>query len=89
MPDAPLDDPFITPGGKIGDRPPVHEALRRRGPLVRVEAPARGPAWIVTDDALAREVLADPRFAKDPGLAPAHWHGLDPSLEPPAARSGH
>ncbi len=88
MPDASqiTDDPFATPPGRIGDRPRVHEALRRAGPLVRVEAPAGGPAWIVTDDALAREVLADPRFAKDPGLAPPHWHGRDPSLERPAAQ---
>ncbi|MGH3912773.1 MAG: cytochrome P450 [Pseudonocardiaceae bacterium] len=88
MPDAPhiADDPFTASGGQIGDRPRVHEALRHAGPLVRVQAPADGPAWIVTDDALAREVLADSRFAKDPGLAPAHWHGRDPGLEPPAAQ---
>ncbi|MGH3937178.1 MAG: cytochrome P450 [Pseudonocardiaceae bacterium] len=88
IPDAPhiANDPFTVPGGRIGDRPEVHEALRRAGPLVRVQAPAGGPAWIVTDDALAREVLTDPRFAKDPGLAPAQWHGRDPGLEPPAAQ---
>ncbi|MGH3887630.1 MAG: cytochrome P450 [Pseudonocardiaceae bacterium] len=88
VPDAPriADDPFTAPGGWIGDRPMVHETLRRAGPLVQVEAPAGGPAWIITDDALAREVLADPRFAKDPGLAPAHWHGRDPGLQPPASQ---
>lgn len=88
MPAAPhiADDPFTAPGGRIGDRPGVHETLRRAGPLVEVQAPAGGPAWIVTDDALARKVLADPRFAKDPGLAPAHWHGRDPGLQPPVSQ---
>lgn len=69
----------------IADRPQLHGRLRDRGPVVRVEAPAGGPAWIITDHALARRTLSDPRFAKDPALAPAHWHGRDPSLEPPAA----
>ncbi|MCP3802007.1 cytochrome P450 [Allokutzneria sp. A3M-2-11 16] len=87
MPDAPrvTEDPFVASGSRIGDRPAVHDTLRRAGPLVQVEVPVSGPVWIVTEDALAREVLSDPRFAKDPALAPAHWHGLDPSLEPPAS----
>ncbi|MFI6500544.1 cytochrome P450 [Nonomuraea typhae] len=91
MPDAPRlgIDPFApdAKAERIADRPGVHEALRQAGPLVQVEAPAGGPAWIVTDDTLARQVLADPRFAKDPALAPTHWHGHDPSLELPAAHA--
>ena len=78
-------DPFASQGERIGDRPRVHDVMRRAGAVVRVEAPAGGPAWIVTDDAVAREVLTDERFAKDPALAPAHWHGRDAGLEPPAS----
>lgn len=78
-------DPFTSPGRRIADRPEMHETMRRAGPVVCVEAPAGGPAWVITDETLARQVLADTRFVKDPARAPAHWHGRDPGLEPPAA----
>lgn len=88
MPDAPHvnGDLFTAEAGRIGDQPAMHDAMRRAGPVVQVEAFAGGPAWVVTEDSLARQILADPRFAKDPALAPAHWHGRDPALEPPAAQ---
>ncbi|WP_224388001.1 cytochrome P450 [Pseudonocardia sp. ICBG1293] len=35
--------------------------------------------WVVTDDALARRVLTDPRFAKDTALAPPGVTDLEPS----------
>ncbi|MDH2429959.1 cytochrome P450 [Sphaerisporangium sp. TRM90804] len=79
-------DVFTVQAERVTDRPGVHERLRRAGPVVRVDAFAGGPAWVVTDDSLAREVLADPRFSKDPALAPPHWHGREPGLEPPAAQ---
>nr|WP_143091846.1 cytochrome P450 [Lentzea albida] len=43
------------------------------------------PVWIVTDTDLARTVLADSRFAKDPALAPGHWNARTAGLEPTAA----
>jgi 13-deoxydaunorubicin hydroxylase len=64
-------------------KPEVHDAFREAGPVVEVNAPAGGPAWVITDDALAREVLADPRFVKDPDLAPAAWRGVDDGLDIP------
>ncbi|MFI7639298.1 cytochrome P450 [Nonomuraea sp. NPDC049400] len=58
-------------------RHPDLEALAARlhaaGPVVRVPYPAGGEIWVVTDPQLAREVLADPRLAKDAALAPPHW----------------
>ncbi|MGH3568175.1 MAG: cytochrome P450 [Pseudonocardia sp.] len=82
----PTYDPFSPRGGGIGDRSTACEAMRGAGSLVQAEATAGGPVWIVTDDTLAREVLSDARFAKDPALAPSHWHGREPGLEPPAAQ---
>ncbi|MFG3496465.1 cytochrome P450 [Streptomyces sp. NPDC047928] len=76
-------DPFACPVMSLRDKPAVHDAFRAAGPLVEAEAPAGGPAWVVTDDVLAREVLADPRFVKDPGLAPPSWHGVDDGLDSP------
>ncbi len=63
-------------------RPPVPG-----GPVVRAEAPAGGPVWIVTDPELAREVLADPRIGKDPALAPPAWDPHSAGLEPPPPRN--
>jgi cytochrome P450 len=40
--------------------------------------------WIVTDDALARAVLADPRVVKDPAWAPEGWDPRVAGLDPPA-----
>ncbi|MEV5121749.1 cytochrome P450 [Streptomyces decoyicus] len=83
----PIDpiDPFAATVRGITAPDPVHAALRAAGPLVRVDAPAGGPAWIVTDDALAREVLADPRIVKDPACAPPGWDRHTAGLEPTAA----
>lgn len=55
------------------------------GPITVAEAPAGGPAWIVTDHTLARAVLSDPRISKDPAHAPAHWDRISAGLEPTAA----
>ena len=41
--------------------------------------------WIVTDEAVARAVLVDPRIAKDPAWAPTAWDPQVAGLEPPAA----
>ena len=41
--------------------------------------------WIVTDDALARAVLTDPRIVKDTAWAPEAWDPRVAGLEPPAA----
>ncbi|TLQ43754.1 cytochrome P450 [Streptomyces marianii] len=76
-------DPFACPMMTMQRKPEVHDAFREAGPVVEVNAPAGGPAWVVTDDALAREVLADPRFVKDPDLAPAAWRGVDDGLDSP------
>jgi cytochrome P450 len=40
--------------------------LRAQGPVARVELPGGVEAWSITSYDLARQVLADPRFAKDP-----------------------
>ncbi|MEU4803935.1 cytochrome P450 [Actinosynnema sp. NPDC023587] len=58
---------------------------RADGPVVRVEAPAGGPVWIVTDADLARTVLTDPRIVKDPASAPPHWDPQRAGLEQTAA----
>ncbi|KOG40546.1 cytochrome P450 [Streptomyces decoyicus] len=78
-------DPFAATVRGLTVPDPVHAALRAAGPLVQVDAPAGGPAWIVTDDALAREVLADPRIVKDPACAPPGWDRRTAGLEPTAA----
>lgn len=77
-------DPFGCPVMSMRRKPELHDTFRRAGAIVEVEAPAGGPAWVVTDDALAREVLADPRFVKDPELAPESWRGVDDGLDRPA-----
>ncbi len=64
---------------------PARAHLRGAGPLVRCEAPAGGPVLVVTDVELARQVLADTRFAKDPALAPPGWDRRSAGLEPTAA----
>ncbi|WP_030981383.1 cytochrome P450 [Streptomyces sp. NRRL S-1813] len=78
-------DPFAATVRGITAPDPVHAALRAAGPLVQVDAPAGGPAWIVTDDVLAREVLADPRIVKDPACAPPGWDRHSAGLERTAA----
>lgn len=86
MTDAPtVTCPFSTRARAI-DAPDPHRAeMRAAGPLVRAEAPAGGPVWIVTDPDLARAVLTDTRFAKDTALAPPHWDHRVAGLEPTAA----
>jgi cytochrome P450 len=78
-------DPF-TPTARPIDAPDTaRDALHAAGPLVRLDAPAGGPVWVITDADLARRVLTDPRFAKDPALAPAGWDRRTAGLEPTAA----
>ncbi|MDT7723517.1 MAG: hypothetical protein QOI21_93 [Actinomycetota bacterium] len=78
-------DPFAATTRGITEPDPVRIALRAAGPIVQVDAPAGGPAWIVTEDALARQVLADPRIAKDPTWAPLDWDPRIAGLEQTAA----
>ena len=75
-------------GGRhdLDDPDPVRPALRAAGPIVRVDAPAGGSAWIITDDELARAVLVDPRIVKDPACAPEGWDPRSAGLEPTAAQ---
>ncbi|MEU8890888.1 cytochrome P450 [Streptomyces sp. NPDC048442] len=78
-------DPFAATVRSITEPDPVHAALRAAGPLVQVDAPAGGPAWIVTDNDLAREVFADPLISKDPAFAPLCWDPRTAGLEQTAA----
>ncbi|MFI5945073.1 cytochrome P450 [Streptomyces uncialis] len=84
-PHAPGADPFAATVRGLDEPDPVHAALRAAGPLVQVDAPAGGQVWIVTEEALAREVLAHPLIAKDPAYAPADWDRYAAGLEPTAA----
>jgi cytochrome P450 len=81
---APLT-PFAPLDRGVDEPDPMRPALRAAGAVVEVEAPAGGPAWIVTDDALARAALVDPRITKDPAWAPPGWDPRVAGLEPPAA----
>ncbi|MFW5418317.1 cytochrome P450 [Nocardiopsis sp. CNT-189] len=83
-PQAPVD-PFAPGERGIAEPHPARAALRAAGPIVQAEAPAGGPAWIVTDGALARRVLRHPHIVKDPARAPAHWDRRTAGLEPTAA----
>jgi cytochrome P450 len=83
-PRAPVD-PFAHVRYSITEPDPVHGALRTAGPLVQAEAPAGGPVWIVTDENLAREVLAHDKIVKDPAFAPPHWNRWAVGLEPTAS----
>jgi cytochrome P450 len=80
-----LSCPFSPAVRPIDEPDPHHAALRAAGPLARTDAPAGGPAWVVTDDRLARAVLADPRIVKDPAQAPPAWDARTAGLEPTAA----
>ena len=86
MSDAPFApvDPFTVTVRRI-DEPGTAAALRAAGPIVRAEAPAGGPVWIVTDGDLARRALGDERLVKDPAYAPHTWDRWAAGLEPTAA----
>ncbi|SEG97821.1 Cytochrome P450 [Nonomuraea solani] len=78
-------DPFASTVRGIDEPHPARAELRAAGPLVQAEAPASGPAWIITDNALAREALVHPQIVKDPAYAPASWDPRTAGLEPTAA----
>ncbi|NBE97968.1 cytochrome P450 [Nonomuraea sp. KC401] len=63
------NDPFvIDPSGSdvLGEA----ERIRALGPVARVEMPGGVRAWAVSDQALLRRLLVDPRVSKDAGR---HW----------------
>lgn len=68
--------------------PFTNTQYRLDGPtaLVRAEAPAGGPVWVITDEELAKSVLADPRITRDSAYAPAHWQPWEMGVEPPGAQ---
>ncbi|MEV0617726.1 cytochrome P450 [Nonomuraea sp. NPDC050404] len=80
-----VPDPFAVTTRRIGEPHPARAALRAVGPIVMVEAPAGGPAWIITDDVVARQALVHPEIVKDPAYAPAAWDPRTSGLEPTAA----
>ena len=57
-------------------------AIRAQGPVTRVELPGGVQGWSVTGYHAARQVLSDPRFAKDPQKWPAFTSGEIPSSWP-------
>jgi cytochrome P450 len=57
-------------------------ALRERGPVTQVELPGGVLGWSVTGYHAARQVLSDPRFAKDPQKWPAFTSGEIPTTWP-------
>lgn len=76
---------FAAATGALDARCPARAALAGAGPVVVVEAPGGGPAYVVRDVELARTVLVDPRIGKDPALAPPTWDRWTAGLEPTAA----
>jgi len=82
-PPAPVN-PFAAAVRLIGE-PGTAAALRAAGRIVRAEAPAGGPVWIVTEETLARRALTDERLVKDPAFAPPSWDRWAAGLEPTAA----
>jgi hypothetical protein len=86
MPETPTATcPFSAAVRGLDEPDPARSALGAAGPIVRATAPAGGPVWIVTDERLARAVLADPRISKDTALAPRAWDPRAAGLEPAAA----
>lgn len=68
MPVPPVELPAQRPDPLTP--PPVHDELRRRGPVTRVRTPY-GDGWLVTSADLAVSALADPRLGlAPPGTAP-------------------
>ncbi|MEU7524291.1 cytochrome P450 [Saccharothrix sp. NPDC042600] len=66
-----MTPPVVALSLDLGDRDLLTELLDlpRRGPMVRVPH-AGGLVWVVSEPRLVREVLADPRFAKNGRHAP-------------------
>ncbi|MEU1372463.1 cytochrome P450 [Streptomyces triculaminicus] len=56
--------------------------IRERGPVARVELPGGVEGWSVTGYEMAKQVLSDPRFVKDPQKWPAFAAGEIPSNWP-------
>lgn len=57
---------------------------RRCGPVTAVELPSGATGWLVTDHALVRQVLADPRFSREQANRP-HVARLSTEVLPSAA----
>ncbi|MEK8174874.1 hypothetical protein NKH77_54925 [Streptomyces sp. M19] len=76
---GPTRDPADPAGGPF-DPPPGLSQLREAGPLHRLRYPDGHVGWLVTSHALARDVLADPRFSARSELkrAPVARPGADP-----------
>ncbi|MFP5021763.1 cytochrome P450 family protein [Pseudonocardia phyllosphaerae] len=80
-----MTDPF-APGVRPLTAPaPGRAGLHVAGPVAEIPAPAGGTAWVVTDDDLARTVLTDPRFGKDPALLAPDRPAPEVGGEPPAS----
>ena len=77
-------DPFAVTVRGLDQPHPARAELRAAGPIVRAQAPGGGPAWIVTEESLAREVLVHPLIVKDPAQAPPAWDRWTAGLEPTA-----
>jgi cytochrome P450 len=65
---GPVELPTARPGPF--DPPPALARLRERRPLCRLRYPDGHLGWLVTSHALARAVLADPRFSVRPPRRP-------------------
>ncbi|AOS62021.1 cytochrome P450 family protein [Actinoalloteichus hymeniacidonis] len=87
MPDAarPVVNPFAPVDRPHTEPDPTRAALRVAGPISRSTAPTDGPVWIVTTEALAKEVCSHPDIAKDPAFAPPYWDPAEAGLERTAA----
>jgi len=72
--DHPVID--VTGGDVFGEA----ERLRALGRAVRVELPGRVVAWWVTDDALIRALLTDPRVSRDTYRHWPAWRGGESEL---------
>jgi cytochrome P450 len=86
--------PMSRPAGCPFDPPEELARLREQRPLSRMSYPDGHMGWLVTSHALARQVLADPRFssrselihvpypgglgAQLPPAPPGHLHAMDP-----------